>query len=289
MNFIKILRLRSKWFYLFLIVLGLVSSLTSIGILLLINFTLSGQAIPFFNDYKAVAFIAMLVISYMTTRFFQNYVIVITRDILFDIELSIVQKVRNSSFEAFEKLGVEKIYSAIGDARVLSRMPEIFVTLVNAFVTVICALGYLYWISPGGATIILMMMVNLLLFYFARNEKLEKDLNKVRDLQNSYYKFLQELLLGFKQIRISSLRSANLYNRYIFPNREMSKNLSIYTSQQYVINQLIGSYSWYLLFGIVLFLLPVVAHLNLGEIAAFITSVLFMMTPISQLISIQYI
>ncbi|HTE33442.1 MAG TPA: ATP-binding cassette domain-containing protein [Chryseolinea sp.] len=285
MNFLEIIRLKSKLFYLFLVILGLVSSLTNIGILLLINMTLGGEVIPILYEYKAIAFILLLTLSYFTTRFFQNYIVSITNDILFDLELSIVEKVRNSSFESFEKLGVEKIYAAISDARVLSRIPEIFVTLVNSFVTIVCALGYLYWVSSTGATIILIVMANLLLIYYARNEKLEKDLNQVRDLQNLYYRSLQELLLGFKQIRISALRSNNLFNQYILPNRNKSRDLSVHTSHQYVLNQLIGVYSWYLLFGVILFLLPLIINLSIGEIAAFITSALFMMTPIAQLIS----
>jgi cyclic peptide transporter len=285
MNLFKILQLRSKLFYLFLIFLGLISSVTNMGILLLINMTLGGVEVPYLNEYKPLVFTGLLALSFFATRFFQNYVVTITNDILFDLELSIVQKVRNARFESFEKLGIEKIYAAISDARILSRVPEIFVTLINSFVTVICALAYLFWVSPAGAATILVIMANLLLIYMARNEKMEKDLNKVRDLQNSYYRSLQELLLGFKQIRISSLRSKNLYNQHILANRNESKGLSIRTSRSYVINQLIGVYSWYFLFGIILFLLPVILKLNIGEIAAFITSVLFMMAPISQLIS----
>lgn len=285
MNLINILRLKSKLVYLLLVILGLLSSLTNMTILLMINITLSGENFTFLPGYRPLLFLLMMVVSFTATRFFQNRVVKISNDLLFDLELAMVQKVQSTSFESFEKLGAEKIYAAINDTRVLSRIPEIFVSLINSFVTILCALGYLYWISPVAATIILVVMANLLLIYFARNEKMERDLNQVRDLQNSYFRYLQELLLGFKQLRISALRSSNLFNNHILLNRNKARDLSVSASRQYVVNQLIGVYSWYILFGIILFLLPLIIQINLGEIAAFITSVLFMMTPISQLIS----
>jgi cyclic peptide transporter len=251
----------------------------------LISMTLSGEPLPYVGEYKALVFVLMLVLSFLATRFFQNYVVGLTNSILFDLELSIVQKVRNANYESFEKLGVNKIYAAISDARILSRVPEIFVTLINSFITLICSLVYLFWISPAGGATVLIVMLNLLLIYVARNEKMKKDLNEVRDLQNTYYKSLQELLFGFKQVRISSYRSNKLYNKYILANRDKAKGLSIRASRNYVVNQLIGTYSWYILFGIILFLLPVLLKLELMEIAVFITAVLFMMSPISQLIS----
>ncbi|MGB8192354.1 MAG: ATP-binding cassette domain-containing protein [Chitinophagaceae bacterium] len=285
MNLLSILHSRSKVFYLFLIILGLISSVTNMGILVLISMTLGGEPLPLVGEYKAVAFILLLVLSFLATRFFQNYVVSLTNNILFDLELSIVQKVRNANYESFEKLGVNKIYAAISDARILSRVPEIFVTLINSFITLVCSLGYLFWISPAGGATVLVVMVNLLLIYLARNEKISKDLNEVRDLQNTYYRSLQELLFGFKQVRISSYRSNKLYNKHILANRDKAKGLSIGASRSYVVNQLIGVYSWYILFGVIMFLLPVILNLQVMEIAVFITAVLFMMSPLSQLIS----
>jgi uncharacterized membrane protein YfhO len=79
------------------------------GILVLISMTLGGEPLPLVGEYKAVAFILLLVLSFLATRFFQNYVVALTNNILFDLELSIVQKVRNANYESFEKIGVNKI------------------------------------------------------------------------------------------------------------------------------------------------------------------------------------
>ncbi|MBO9205534.1 MULTISPECIES: ATP-binding cassette domain-containing protein [Niastella] len=288
MNILQVFQSRSKIFYVFLLILGLISSLTSMGILMLINQTLTGKAVILVgapeNNY--IAFIVLITLSFLSTSYFQNYMVELTNSIMFNLELSVVQKVRNASFESFERLGSEKIYAAIADTRVLSRVPEIFVTLINASITIICSFIYFFWVSPLGCIVVLTLMTLLLLFYIYRNKKMVKDLNTARDLQDAYYFSLRELLSGFRQIRISSVRNNNLFNKYINANRTKVQELSIRTSKKYIANELTGSYSWYIVLGMVIFVLPAIFHITAGQLAAFITTVLFMMSPVSRLVMI---
>ncbi|GAA3913502.1 cyclic peptide export ABC transporter [Chitinophaga oryziterrae] len=261
----------------------MVSSLTNLGILMQINIALGGGA-SYFGKYNVLAFAGLIVLSFFTTLYFQKYMAELTNNIMYSLELSIIEKVRNASYESFEKMGGSRLYAAVSDARVLGRVPEIFVAILNAAVTLICSLGYLYWISLWAGITITLLMVGLLLVYLYRNNIIEKDLNKVRDLQDNYYNSLRELLVGFKQIRVSTLRNLNIFNKFIFTNRNKAKELSMGVSRKYIVNELIGVYSWYFVLGVIIFLLPVLFHISLIQLAVFITTILFMMSPVSQLI-----
>lgn len=287
MELLKLFQTKSKAFYLLLLVLGMVSSLTNIGILLMINVVLGGDAIVTFGENNYLAFIGLMLLSFFTTLFFQHYMVQLTNSIMYSLELSIINKVRNASYESFEKLGTERLYAAISDARVLSRVPEVFVTFINSSITLVCSLAYLFWVSFWAGLTVLIIMTGLLLIYLYRNRRIENDLNKVRDLQDGYYNSLRELLAGFKQIRISPLRNFNLFNNYILSNRSKAKTLSISVSKRYIANELTGVYSWYVVLGIIIFLLPAIFKINAGQLAAFITTILFMMSPVSQLIMVQ--
>jgi ABC-type siderophore export system fused ATPase/permease subunit len=258
------------------------------GILMLINEAFSGKA-TFLTSSGVpgyAVFVFLILVSFVSTAVFQNYMVELTNSVMFSLELSVIKKVRTASYESFEKMGAEKIYAAIGDTRILSRVPEIFVTLINSLVTIACSFLYFFWISPMACLVVLLLMSVLLVFYLYRNGKIEKDLNKVRDLQDVYYFSLRELLGGFRQIRISWLRNNNIYNRHILHNRNKSKDLSIQVSKKYVSNELTGVYSWYLVLGLVIYLIPAIFKTNSGELAAFITTVLFMMSPVSRLIMV---
>jgi ABC-type siderophore export system fused ATPase/permease subunit len=206
-------------------------------------------------------------------------------DMMFNLEMSLIEKIRHASYESFEKMGYQKIYSALGDARFLGRIPEVFIALINAVITVTCSLAYLFWTSPWGGLTVLAIMGLLLTVYVIRDRRIARDMNKIRDMQDYYYDALRDLLVGFKQIRISAIRNNNLYKKYILANREKSKSLSISTSRRYLINELIGTYSWYVLFGIIIFGMPLLFKIDMLQVTAFITSILFMMAPISQLVT----
>jgi ABC-type siderophore export system fused ATPase/permease subunit len=284
MNLLQIFQSRSKAFYAFLISLGLVSSLTNLGILMQVNIALGGKPLLDFGEYNYLAFIGLMVVSFSTTLFFQNYMAELTNSIMYNMELSIIQKVRNASFESFEKLGSNRIYAAVSDARILSRLPEIMVNILNSSVTLLCSLTYLFWISFWGGVTILGLMIVLLVVYLYRNNKIEKQLNTVRDLQDSYYKSLWELMVGFKQVKVSSRRNRNIFEKFILFNRNKAKDLSTDVSKRFVVNELIGTYSWFLVLGVIMFLLPVVFNITAIQLAIFITTILFMMSPVSQLI-----
>lgn len=283
MNLLLFFQARSKWFYIGIGLLGAINSLSNIVLLMLINNVLGGKYV-LAGQYTWLAFLVLTGISFAANRYFQNYMVGLTNNIMFDLELSIIQKVRNASFESFERLGSEKIYAAISDARLLSRIPQVVVMLLNSAITVICALVYLFWISFIGGVIVFLLMATLLIVYMIRDRNISKDLNIVRDLQDSYYDSLRELMVGFKQIRISALRNDNLFNRYLFQNRNKAKGLSVKTAKKYVGNELLGTYSWYIVLGIVIFVLPAVFGITLAQTAVFIATVLFMIGPVSQLV-----
>ena len=251
---------------------------------MLINKAFGGKTPGFLNGSNYLLFIGLMAISFVVTALFQNYMVSSTNNIMFDLELSVIQKVRNASFEGFEALGSERVYTAINDTRVLGRIPQTLVGLVNSSFTIICSLSYLFFISTFGCLTIILIMTALLSFYLYRNKSIRKDLNKVRDLQDAYYVSLRELLAGFKQIRISTKRNTNLFERFILENKKKTKDLTIKTARKYVTNELVGTYSWYMVLGIVIFLLPAFFKIDRVQVAGFITTILFMMSSVSQLI-----
>lgn len=274
---------KSKWFFFFVIIMGLATSFANIGMLMLINNVLAGQSFVK-GAYAPLVFVVLIVMSFFTNRIFQFYMVGLTNNLTFDLELEIVQKLRNASFESYEFMGSEKIYAALGDTRMLSRIPQTLIQLMNSAITVVCALGYMFWITPLGGCIICAMMGGLLIVYLVRDRQITKDQNEVRDLQDSYYNSLRELMNGFKQIRISVLRNNNLFNRYILDNRVRAKQLTVKTSRAYVANELAGVYSWYMVLGVVIFLLPFLFGISTAQTAAFVATTLFLIGPVSQLI-----
>lgn len=284
MNFLSLFQTKSKFLYILLVLLGGISSVFHSGILIVISNTISQTELPFFPEYDWGIFIGLILLSYLISRIFQTHIIKLTQNTLYKFEVQLLDKVRKTGYQNFEKIGRSRIYTAIGDVRLLGQLPENFINVFNASIVVLCCIGYMFWNSVIGGICVLAVMALLLVFYLIRNRYIEKDLNEVRDLQNDFYRYLGDFLLGFKELKMSILRNDVIFKKYLSPNRDKGRFLGIKTATQYMNNELAGNLSWYLVIGVTLFVLPKIANLEINNTVAFIVTILYLMGPVGTLI-----
>lgn len=286
MHIIKVLQQQSRRFLLYILLLGIVNSIVYSGLLAFINNAVKGTAVPAARGYDYLIYILLVATSLLCTKIFQTYMVKLTHELLLHYELSILQKLRFATYQAFEKLGAERIYTAIGDVRILAYIPEVLVAVVNSAVIILCALAYLLWVSPLGGIAVLGLITALLSFYLIRNIRIEKSLNKVRDLQNEYHTYLRDLVYGFKEIKMSTERNEHLFEDYLKKNRLVAKQLGSSSAVKFLDNELIGTYSWYIALGVVIFALPHLLHLSLLQTVPFVIVILYLMGPLASLVKI---
>jgi cyclic peptide transporter len=286
MGIFEILQKRSKFFYLLLVLLSLSNGLWSGALLLVVNNTINKVPIPYFPNHGYLIFLCLIVVSFMATKYFQLYMIGLTANISYELEMSIVKKIRFAAFEAFKKIGNEKVYTIIQDAQTVSTSPEYVLQLINSLVTVLIGMVYMFLISPLGTVLILLVITFLAFTYYFRNKQIGKDLASLREMSDTHYRSLSDLLLGFREIKMSSTKSNNLVNKFIDTNRAQYRDLHSSVLARYLNNDLSGSYSWYLIIGFIVFALPAMLTLDFGQITTFLVTLLYLMGPIGILISI---
>lgn len=274
------LQKKSKLFYILLLLLGLINSVWSMGLLLLINNRIAGTSLPFVQGYDWQIYAGMILVSFFTARAFQSYTIRLTYELGNDLGLSVFDKLRFSDYEEYIKLGEEKVRTATADVTTLQRFPNVFIEVFNALVMVLIGLGYLFYTNFFGALLILGVLSALAVVYYIRNMAISKDLNTVRDLANIYQQNVNDFLRGFKDVKMSITRSDNIFTKYISQNRNRVKELTVKTLIKYMGNELMGNYLWYLLIGIIVFLLPVILHMSNVVNNQFVVTLLYLMGPV---------
>lgn len=283
---LTLLQKRSKYFYFFIILFGLVNSLWNVGLLGIINTTISGSEIPYSPLPVWQSFILLLFLSLITNKVFQNFMVNLTNDLSYDFGISIIEKLRFASFEDYETMGKERVYTALQDAQMVSSIPRTFIESFNSIIVVVSCMGYLYYTSWLGGLLLTLIFLFIMVFYVVRNKKIEKDFNIVRDMQNSYFRYINDLILGFKEIKMNSHRNDSLYEKYINTNRVKTKDLLIDNQVKYVNNNLVGTYSFYVVIGVSLFVLPLFFDLQLAQISAYIVTLLYVLGPLNGLINL---
>jgi len=210
----------------------------------------------------------------------------LTSNIRTDLQISILRKLKHATYQDFEKLGNEKVFTAMGDINMLTNLPEVFMNVINAIIIVVCCFVYLFIMSPIGGLFILAFMFALLVFYLVRNKGVEKRLNEIRNLQNHFWRYLNDLLLGFRETKMSMKRNENIHTKFLEKNLKESKDMSIQASIKYLDNELTGSYSWFLTLGVIMFLLPRLFNMNHLDVTAFLITILYLIGPVAVLIAL---
>lgn len=285
MELLKLLQKKSGAFYFLLVTLGLVNSIWSSTLLLVINNTIAGTPLPFFGEYAWQAYGGLIVLSFITARAFQSYMIRLTYDLGNELGLSIFEKLRFTNYEEYQKLGEEKVRTAAADVLTMQNFPQAFILTFNAAVMVLIGVGYLFWINPLGAAVITGVLILLAVVYYLRNMVVYKDLNTVRDLANVYQQNINDFLRGFREIKMSTKRSDSIFYNHITHNRNRVKTLTVKTLIRFMGNELMTSYVWYLLIGFILFLLPVFLHTSGAVGSNFTVTLLFLMGPVGVIVS----
>lgn len=289
-SILQVFQQKSKYFYVFLCVLGGVSSLLYSGILFFINNSIGSKALPGLSEavaeYDWIIFSGLVLLSLIIGRIFQTYIVRLTNDFLLQFELTVLNKVRFATYQAYNRVGEQRVYTAIQDVKVLGQFPATFVNAFNNAIILICGLVYLFIIAPVGGIAILSVMFVLLVVYLARNKSINNDLNTLRDLNNEYYRYLRDLLGGFKEVKMGVNRNDNLYEDYLKRNLTNSKDLNVSASVRYVDNELFGSFSWYAVLGTIIFALPRLLDYTGPQIASLVVVILFLMGPVATMISL---
>lgn len=280
----KLFKGRSGWYYVFIISFGVINSIWNLSLLALINATISRTSINWLNGYEAYVFLIILILSLLSSRHFQGFMIKLTNDLSYEATMSVIRKLRCASFQHFEVLGKENVYTAIEDAQTVSSTPRMLISAFNSLIVVVCCVGYIFFISVLGGSVIVLIMALLIVFFAIRNNKLERGYNVVRNLQSDYYVYLNDLLHGFKEIKMSINRNDNLYHEFLDKNRVKSKQLFSKVQLQYVNNNLAENYIFYILVGVVLFSPEIFFNNNFGNKALYIIAILYLIAPLGILV-----
>ena len=284
MNFFALFQKKSKLFFVYLGILGIINSVWASALLLLINNKITNTPLPFFDQYDWIIYIGLIIVSFGISLYVQSYMIKLTYNLGNDINLSLFNKLRFASYEDYLKLTEEKVRTAGSDARVLQKFPQIFLESFNALIMVIIGIGYLFWIDKMGAALVFGVMFVLAFIYIYRNEKIEEDQNEVRDLANTYMQSVNDYLRGFRELKMNTKRSDNLFKNYLAKNRNQATEITIRYLNRALGNELIGSYAWYLMIGLVLFVLPYVFNMDQAVKTNFLVTLLYLMGPVTSVI-----
>ena len=283
--FKKVLRNKGKWVLVSVALLTLSNTLFNYFFLFFISNMISKRPIPFLAGYDWLAFAVMLITTLLINKASQGRLIRISYNVLFEFEQIILQKFRMASYNDFERLGKEKLYTALNDARLLSNMPSTLVSNFNALIMILCCIIFFLWIYFYAACILLIVMIGILVLYLKRDKIITGKLKEVRLVQDKFYEIVDDLLHGFKEVKMSTVRSRNLYFKHLLEIKTRGNKLGIRAENDYLNNEMAGRFSWFAIIGIVIYLFPLVFTVNDTQTVTFMVAILYLIGPVQLILA----
>ncbi len=270
----------------FLVLVSIPNTLLTFGILFIVNQYISGEKVEFAINLEWYFFLIVL-FSFIINYFLQRKIISYTYNSIYRSELKIFKALQQTSLRQFEEIGENRIYGVIEDVRTFVFFPGILSATASALMTLIICIAYCFVLSVSATIVIISSILIMTIFYSLMNRKLVGKVRFLRRLNDVYFEVVNDTLRGFKELKMSSIRTRNLFEKFINSNRLKARDTETKVSNSYLVVNLLSQYGIYLLLGLILFVLPLLNLLDRNQIVTFVVILLFISGPIISLISMQ--
>jgi len=185
------------------------------------------------------------------------------------------------SYSKFEKIENGRIQSTLNnDTETISQFGNIFINGVTSTITLICCFIYLGFISIYALLFSLVIILFITSIYYMAGRYAHKRGEESRDLQNTFFKFINDLISGFKELSLNKKRKNEFEvdleqacNKY----RAKKGQSAIAFANMFVIGELLFTIS----IGVVALIFPLfLESFEEVSIASYVFILLYMTGPI---------
>ncbi|WP_308005871.1 cyclic peptide export ABC transporter [uncultured Chryseobacterium sp.] len=266
-------------------VYALVSSLLTLGIIYIINNTLSGKFSA--SAYIYTTFFSFVIYAYLLNIFFQKQLNRIAFDLLTQMEKQLFQKILEIPLIKIEKWGTQRFYTAVEDIRIFYSLPGVITSAFSSLLMVVLCIGYLISLSWVSAVIIIFCIIIIAGMYYLVINLLSKSIEKIRKYNEFYFGYVQDVVNGFKELMISDKRKEKLREDYVYKNRNEAYKLDFKISFSFLSIGFISQYGMYIIIGAILFIMPELGWLKKEFVIPYVLVILFIGGPINALVNLQ--
>ncbi len=232
------------------------------------------------NHYINFAFLCISIALFV---YFQKYTLdqttIIFENIITKVRIRLADMIRKANLTNFDKVGTLRYRTLLTQETTnISNAAKMLTKMVTSATVVIIACIYIGYLSLPSLLLIAIFL-SYGIFQYIQNineyqEKAEIAIHKEHyffDLMNHYFR-------GFKELKVDESKNSDLFGGYLEPNAEETQALKQDASEQLNKTIIFAQVFFYILIGVIIFLLPKLVFINstaliqIAIITLFITS-----------------
>ena len=226
--------------------------------------------------WAAALFIIALLLFIKT----QNYILVTTtaeiEGIIHKVRLRLMDKVRHSELLPLEAIGRAEIVAAVSkETAILTQASNAFAFVAQGGVLIFFVGIYVAYLSLLAFTLSVIIVGVAAVVFHSRTRQLTLAQRQAADWENRLYNRLMDFLDGFKEVRLHSPRSEDLYLDVVEVSRTAA-NIKIRSQAETFRRMILLQSAMYAMLGTIVFVVPAFSDtVGGGSITKTITALVF--------------
>ncbi|GGB24169.1 hypothetical protein GCM10011511_55130 [Puia dinghuensis] len=265
-----------------LVLISAISGVANMILLLLITTALKTDM-----EVKFILFyFGFTLFIYLTgRRFVQVKLVKITRDLIFDLRLQLMERIFKTSYQRFEKMDSGRIYTAFNDdVGTIGESTNMFIMLVTNVFTAIAAVLYLTTIAFWATLLILLLVSVLTSVYYFVSRSTRRYFEDARNSRTVFVRLVNGLIDGYKEISLH-IKKKYLYKEDVAASANEYRMKMSTASILYINASLVGEIVLIAILATVAFAFPVLfPDIPLYAISLFIVILLYLIGPVNAIL-----
>ena len=205
--------------------------------------------------------------------------------IVFSIRLRFLDKIRNTGLMAFEDIGKSQIYTVLAEnTETIFDASRLIANAGSSAVMLIFSFFYIGHLSITAFFLAVIIISGGVSIYLINQKATGEDLTECLKKENEFFDGVNHLLDGFKEIKMNTAKSRDLYEGRIQQISTEARDINIRTEYRFIDNYIFAQAFFYILLATIIFLLPQITDLGYGIITNITAVVLFMVGPLGNIV-----
>lgn len=266
----------------YLLTLSILSCVSGFGNALII-FTIN-MAINRSNDMRIkllIYFVLGIIFYVYGQKIMREKLIEITNDIVYSKRMEIIKSLLRTTYKRFEGIESGRIETTLNnDTETISRFVNVLIGGVTSAITLIFCFIYLGFINKYALVFSVIILLFIASIYYLVGRYANRIGEQARDLQNIFFKFINDLIGGFKELSLNGKRKNEFeadMEKSCDKFRVKRGQSALAFANMFVIGELLFT----LAIGSVVFILPLILkNLEVNSITSYVFILLYMTGPV---------
>jgi putative pyoverdin transport system ATP-binding/permease protein len=281
MNLIWLLLRASSLQVAIAILTGLISGGTTARLIALINSAISGNS----TEDLTWQFPTLALIVLVSGIISQFLLIKLSQNAVYRLRLRLSQAILFSPLRHLEELGASKLLATLTeDVTTLSNTVYAIPFICVDIAVIVGCLVYMLWLSGAAFAFtigFLMIGVGSVQLLISRADYF---LTLARDEQDNLFKHFRAITDGIKELKLNTVRRQDFFSEDLQNSAAKSRNQNASALFTYSISTGWGNLLFFVLVGLLLFIVPQILAIDSSVLAGFILTLTYMMLPMQSIL-----